>query len=81
MPVRKHSVTISGHRTSFSIEDAFLDGLRMAAARRDLSLARLVAEIDETKPRDSNLSSALRIFVLREALAGRLEGLQPAGEG
>jgi len=71
MAVRKHSVTISGHRTSFSIEDEFLAELRAAAARAGLSLAALVAEIDETKPRDSNLSSALRIYVLKQALAGR----------
>ncbi|WP_421857927.1 ribbon-helix-helix domain-containing protein [Oricola sp.] len=72
--VRKHSVTISGHRTSFSVEDAFFDGLRRTAERRGLSLAALIAVIDEAKPADSNLSSALRIFVLEEALAGRLTG-------
>jgi len=71
MAVRKHSVTISGHRTSFSIEDEFLAGLKAAAARQGLSLAALIAAIDEARPRDSNLSSALRVFVLREALAGR----------
>ncbi|WP_193176555.1 ribbon-helix-helix domain-containing protein [Oricola nitratireducens] len=71
MAVRKHSVTISGHRTSFSIEDEFLTLLRQSAARSGRSLAALIAEIDETKPRDSNLSSALRVFVLNEALAGR----------
>lgn len=71
MAVRKHSVTISGHRTSFSIEDEFLAELRSAAARSGRSLAGLIAEIDEAKPRDSNLSSALRVFVLKKALAGR----------
>ena len=44
--------------------------LRQSAARSGRSLAALIAEIDETKPRDSNLSSALRVFVLNEALAG-----------
>lgn len=71
MAVRKHSVTISGHRTSFSIEDEFLALLRQSATQSGRSLAALIAEIDETKPRDSNLSSALRVFVLNEALAGR----------
>ena len=72
--IRKRSVTIAGHRTSFSLEDEFLDQLRNAAARSGCSLAALVAEIDRDKPRDANLSSALRVFVLNEALAGRAGG-------
>ncbi len=35
-----------------------------------MSLAALVAEIDETRGRDSNLSSAIRLYVL-EAIRGR----------
>ncbi len=65
--VRKHSVSIRGHRTSFSIEQPFLDELRRIANERDLTLAALIAAIDEERPRDANLSSALRVFVLREA--------------
>lgn len=65
--VRKHSVTIRGHRTSFSLEKPFLDDLRAIASARGLTLAALVAEIDEKRPREANLSSALRIFVLGEA--------------
>lgn len=72
MVVRKHSVTIAGHRTSFSLEDPFFSLLQKSAAASGRSFASLVAEIDETKPRDSNLSSALRLYVLREALAGRV---------
>lgn len=64
--IRKRSITLHGHRTSFSVEDAFLDELKAIAARRDVSFAALVAEIDEARPLDSNLSSALRLFVLRE---------------
>ncbi|PSM17810.1 MULTISPECIES: ribbon-helix-helix domain-containing protein [Nitratireductor] len=62
--VRKRSVTIRGHRTSYSIEQAFYDELKKIAARRDRALAALVAEIDEQRPRDTNLSSALRLYVL-----------------
>jgi predicted DNA-binding ribbon-helix-helix protein len=64
--IRKRSITLHGHRTSFSVEDAFLDELKTLAARRGLSFAGLIAEIDEARPLDSNLSSALRLFVLRE---------------
>ena len=63
-PVRKHSVSIRGHRTSFSLERPFLDDLRAIAAERGLTLAALIAEVDGSRSREANLSSALRIFVL-----------------
>ncbi|MGB3502218.1 MAG: ribbon-helix-helix domain-containing protein [Mesorhizobium sp.] len=67
--VVKRSVAIRGHRTSFSLEAEFFTELEAIAGRRGISLAALVAEIDESRDRDSNLSSALRVFVLRQALA------------
>lgn len=63
-PVPKRSVSISGHRTSFSLEQPFYDELVRIAGDRSIPLARLVAEIDEARPRDTNLSSALRLYVL-----------------
>ena len=68
--VVKRSVTIRGHRTSLSLEQPFFDRLLAIAARRQLSLAALIAEIDDARPKDANLSSALRIFVLEDALKG-----------
>ncbi|QND53615.1 ribbon-helix-helix domain-containing protein [Phyllobacterium sp. 628] len=62
--VRKRSVTIRGHRTSFSLEDAFYDIITSIAQSRDMTLAGLIAEIDEGRDRNSNLSSALRIYAL-----------------
>jgi predicted DNA-binding ribbon-helix-helix protein len=64
---RKRSVTIHGHRTSFSLEDPFFHEIEMLAVKRDLAVAALIAEIDAARPRDVNLSSALRLYVL-EAL-------------
>lgn len=66
-PVRKRSISIRGHRTSFSIEEPFLDELARLAAERGIALAALVAEVDAERPRGSNLSSALRVFVLEQA--------------
>lgn len=60
----KRSVSINGHRTSFSLEQPFFDELTRIASGRGVPLARLVGEIDATRPRDTNLSSALRLFVL-----------------
>lgn len=62
--VRKHSVSIRGHRTSFSLEQPFFDDLLAIAAERGLTLAALVAEVDAARSREANLSSALRIYVL-----------------
>lgn len=64
--LRRRSVTIAGHRTSVSLEDPFWDQLKGIAARRGISIAQLVAEVD--KNRQTNLSSALRVFVLKELL-------------
>jgi predicted DNA-binding ribbon-helix-helix protein len=73
--VRKHSVSIRGHRTSFSLEQPFHDDLLAIAAERRMTLAALVAEIDAARPREANLSSALRIHVL--AWAKRSAGHLP----
>jgi predicted DNA-binding ribbon-helix-helix protein len=62
--VVKRSIAIQGHRTSISLEQPFFDALVEIAASRSMSLAQLVAEIDETRSRQSNLSSALRVYVL-----------------
>jgi predicted DNA-binding ribbon-helix-helix protein len=64
--LRRRSVTIAGHRTSVSLEDPFWDQLKKISAERNVSIAQVVAEVD--KARQSNLSSALRVFVLQELL-------------
>ncbi|TIS99858.1 MAG: aryl-sulfate sulfotransferase [Mesorhizobium sp.] len=69
-PVEKRSVSIRGHRTSYSLEKPFFDDLVAIAAERKLTLAALVAEIDEARRRDTNLSSALRLYVLDWAKRG-----------
>jgi predicted DNA-binding ribbon-helix-helix protein len=63
--VRKYSVTLNGHRTSFSLEEEFHQELRALATLRGRSLAGLIAEVDETRQEGDNLSSALRVFVLK----------------
>jgi predicted DNA-binding ribbon-helix-helix protein len=62
--VRKRSVVIRGHRTSYSLEKPFFDELAAIAAARGMALAALIAEIDAARPRDANLSSAIRVHVL-----------------
>lgn len=66
--IRKRSVIIAGHATSVSVEEEFWEALKRIAAQRGLSLNALIAEIDHS--RTGNLSSAVRVFVLR-ALSGK----------
>jgi predicted DNA-binding ribbon-helix-helix protein len=71
---RKHSVLIAGHRTSLSLETAFWEQLKAIAARRGLSLNRLIEEIDRGRTSEAtpaNLSSAIRVFVLDQVLNQR----------
>ena len=64
--VVKRSVVIAGHRTSVSLEDAFWRALKRIAAQDGLSLAALVARVDNARG-EANLSSALRVFALERA--------------
>ena len=60
--LRKRSLTISGHRTSVSLEDAYWEALHAIAAEQGSSVQAIVRSIDEN--RTATLSSAIRIFVL-----------------
>jgi predicted DNA-binding ribbon-helix-helix protein len=64
--LQKRSLSIAGHRTSLALEPEFWSALAVAAARRGLSLAGLVDEIDRARG-GGNLSSAVRVFLLAEA--------------
>jgi predicted DNA-binding ribbon-helix-helix protein len=62
-PIRKRSIIIAGEKTSVSLEDAFWNDLRRIAGGRDVTLSDLVTIIDADR-QHSNLSSAIRLFVL-----------------
>lgn len=66
--VVKRSIMIAGHRTSISLEEPFWDELKRLAAARGLSAAAYIAAIDQGRKRE-NLSSAIRVHILAEALA------------
>ena len=68
MALRKHSVSIRGHQTSFSLEDEFWQQFKMIAKTEDKPVAKLITEIDENRPPEQNLSSALRLYVLYSLL-------------
>jgi predicted DNA-binding ribbon-helix-helix protein len=60
----KRSVSIAGHRTSVSLEAPFWDALRTVAEVQGRSVQSLIAQIDAERGAQ-NLSSAIRVFVLR----------------
>jgi predicted DNA-binding ribbon-helix-helix protein len=62
--VLKRSIMIDCHRTSVRLEDDFWNALRDIAHKRSETLSQLIASIDRNRE-FANLSSALRVFVLR----------------
>jgi predicted DNA-binding ribbon-helix-helix protein len=62
--VVKRSIVLGKHKTSVSLEDEFWTGLKEIAASRQKTCADLVSEIKERR-QSSNLSSAIRLFVLQ----------------
>jgi predicted DNA-binding ribbon-helix-helix protein len=62
--ILKHSIAVAGHKTSVSLEDEFWESLREIANERGETVSQLIASIDAER-QFSNLSSAVRLFVLR----------------
>jgi len=61
----KRSFALAGHRTSVALEAEFWAVLEAAAAKRGITLARLVAQVDQERGPERPLASSLRIFALR----------------
>ena len=59
----KRSLTLSGHKTSVSLEDEFWEVFREIALAEGQTLNGLAAEIDAGRG-DVGLASAIRVFVL-----------------
>lgn len=69
----KRSLTLRGHRTSVSLEDAFWRAFREIAAQRDMPINALAAQIDEDREVEVGLASAIRVYVLAWYRANGLE--------
>ena len=64
--MKKVSVLIANrHATSISLEDEFYQMLVSIAAQRKIPLSTLITEIDENRDTSCNLSSAIRIYILK----------------
>lgn len=60
----KRSLTLGGHRTSVTLEDAFWAAFREIAAESGKGLNALASEIDAARDPDTGLATAIRLFVL-----------------
>ena len=61
--ITKRSIMVEGRTTSISLEQEFWDDLKAIARERNSTLSDLVALIN-AKRQQTNLSSAIRVFVL-----------------
>jgi predicted DNA-binding ribbon-helix-helix protein len=77
--VIKRSIVIDGVKTSVSVEDTFWLDLREIAREKALTISALVSSIKATRAENSNLSSAIRVYVLSH-IRERLSALLHAGE-
>ena len=64
----KRSLTLHGHRTSVSLEDAFWLAFRDIATAHGKTINMLAAEIDDARA-DIGLASAIRVYVLQAVKA------------
>jgi predicted DNA-binding ribbon-helix-helix protein len=64
--VIKRSITLEGHKTSVTLEDEFWEALHVIAHREKTTVVSLVRQINQTRNK-SNLSSAIRVFVLKRS--------------
>jgi predicted DNA-binding ribbon-helix-helix protein len=63
--MKKRSVKIAGHATSITLENEFWIELKALAVYEGKSLNTLITEIDEEREESTNLSSAIRLAILK----------------
>lgn len=63
--MKKISVSLSGHQTSVSLEPEFYNELKKIAIRINQPIAAIIRDIDSSRKPDTNLCSALRVWILQ----------------
>lgn len=64
--MKKLSVSLSGHQTSLSLEPEFIVALHEIAHAQNKSIASIIEHIDDTRAPNTNLSSAIRVWILNQ---------------
>lgn len=62
--MKKISVSLSGHQTSISLEPEFIAELKHIAKIKKTSVSSIISSIDDKRAPDTNLSSAIRVWIL-----------------
>jgi predicted DNA-binding ribbon-helix-helix protein len=60
----KRSLTLRGHRTSVSLEDAFWNAFKDIAEEKTQPINALAADIDAERELETGRATAIRLFVL-----------------
>ncbi len=63
--MKKISVSLSGHQTSIALEPEFIEALRKIADKKNVSVAHIIELIDDTRGANTNLTSAVRVWILK----------------
>ncbi len=71
--ITKRSVVIGGHKTSVSLEEPFWSAVREIAGNQQMTVSSLLRQIDLER-RNANLSSAIRVYVLKNLQAATARG-------
>lgn len=66
--MKKISLSLSGHQTSITLEPEFIDVLKRIADANGVSVASIICDIDNNRKPDTNLSSAIRVWVLTQVM-------------
>ncbi len=77
--IAKRSISIAGHHTSITLESIFWDSLKTLAKERNQTMQELIRLID-AKRGEQNLSSAIRVFVLKAYIAKLTFSRDPSTE-
>jgi predicted DNA-binding ribbon-helix-helix protein len=62
--ISKRTVTVDGHKTSVGMEEPFWTAFKEIAAIKKMPIRALLSEIANSE-RPANLSSAIRLYVLK----------------
>ncbi len=64
--LKKQSLTLQGHQTSVTLEPEFWLAFKEIAKRDGVGVNALAAEIDAKRDLETNLASAIRLYVLAD---------------
>ena len=66
--MKKISISLSGHQTSITLEPEFIDALHALAVHYNKPVAQIINEIDAARAPNTNLSSAVRVWILNQMI-------------